>query len=130
MSKEDCTIRLWNYMTGKCELAREYFALDRASNSMKDAVKPLCSVAIHPSGYYMAAGFIDKVRMFHVLHNELREYINKDIRNCTNVMFSNTGQYFLCHDAKYLYVYSSFMMDNYIFKYKSPTPNLSHVQFS
>ena len=27
-SREDSTIRLWNYDTGTCELAREYFVLE------------------------------------------------------------------------------------------------------
>ena len=91
MSREDCTIRLWNYITGKCDLAREYFAFDKDSNKMRDSVKPLVSIAMHPSGYYLAAGFIDKVRVFHVLHNELREYASKDFKNCNNIIFSNNG---------------------------------------
>ena len=35
---------------------------------------PLLSVAFHPSGYYLAAGFRDKFRIFHVLRDELKSY--------------------------------------------------------
>lgn len=52
-SKEDCTIRLWNYKTFTCEMAREYFVTEHMQ--IREAAKPLISVAIHPSGYYMAA---------------------------------------------------------------------------
>jgi hypothetical protein len=41
------------------------------------------SVAFHPSGYYLAAGFIDKLRIFHILHSELRVYRELPIKNAT-----------------------------------------------
>ena len=91
MSKEDCTVRMWNYITGKCELAHSYTAFEKDSMKIRDSVKPLNSIAIHPSGFYMAIGFIDRVRIFHILHNELREYNSKDIKGCQNIAFSNTG---------------------------------------
>lgn len=64
-SREDSTIRLWNYKTFSCEMAREYFVLEDLA--IREAAKPLISVAMHPSGYYMAASFIDKIRIHHIL---------------------------------------------------------------
>jgi hypothetical protein len=42
-----------------CELAREYFVLE--DNSVRHQAKPLITVAIHPTGYQLAASFIDKI---------------------------------------------------------------------
>jgi len=55
-SKEDSTIRIWNYYTYTCELAREYYVMEDMAREM---AKPLHSVAIHPSGYLLAASFIN-----------------------------------------------------------------------
>lgn len=55
-------------------------------------MKPLLSVTLHPSGYYMAAGFVDKVRIMHILHEELLEFRTLEIKNCNKMKFSNGGQ--------------------------------------
>lgn len=73
-SQDDSTIRLWNYYTFKCDLTREYFA--HKEMMIVEAAKPLLTVAIHPSGYYIAAGFKDKIRIYHVLHDDLRIFRN------------------------------------------------------
>ena len=73
-SKDDCTIRFWNYYTGQCELQRSFIATDKDKGTIRDQVKPLLTVALHPSGYYMAAGFVSCVLVMHVLHNELKTY--------------------------------------------------------
>lgn len=49
------------------------------------------SVAFHPSGYLLAAGFYDKLRVFHVLHGELRVYKELVVKNCTQIKYSNGG---------------------------------------
>ena len=85
-SKEDSTIRLWNYKTFTCEMAREYFVLEEALKN--EAAKPLISVAMHPSGYYMAASFIDKIRLHHILNDEFKHYKNLDIKYCKLMKFS------------------------------------------
>ena len=95
-SREDSTIRIWNYLTNTCELAREYYVLD--DMTIKEAVKPLLTVAMHPSGYYMAAGFTDKIRIYHILHDELREFRNLEIKNCSQMRFSHGGQWFAAAD--------------------------------
>jgi hypothetical protein len=70
----------------RCELAREYYVLE--DMAIRDAAKPLISVAIHPSGYYLAASFIDRIRMYHILHDELRQYKNVELKNCSKMKFS------------------------------------------
>ena len=79
-SRDDSTVRIWNYMKYECDLAREYYVLE--DMAIREAAKPLISVAIHPSGYYLAVSFIDKVRLYHILHDELRHYKNLELKNC------------------------------------------------
>lgn len=85
-SRDDSTIRLWNYYSFSCELAREFYVNE--DMAIREAAKPLISVAMHPSGYYMAASFIDKIRVYHILHDELRHYKNVEIKNCSKMKFS------------------------------------------
>lgn len=56
-------------------------------------VDTLLSVAFHPTGYYIAAGFIDKVRLFHILKNELRLYRDLPVKSATLIRFSQGGQF-------------------------------------
>lgn len=48
-SRDDSTVRLWNYVSGQCELAREYYVLEDSHD--RPMAKPLITVAMHPSGY-------------------------------------------------------------------------------
>lgn len=43
---------------------------------------PLLCVSIHPNGYYLACGFVDKVRIYHLAHNDLRTYREIGLKNC------------------------------------------------
>ncbi len=100
-SKEDSSIRFWNYYTGQCELSRSYYGreLDPApTDKPREHAKLLLSLALHPSGYYLAAGYIDKVRVMHVLHDDLREFRILEIKNCTRMKFSNGGQFLALTD--------------------------------
>lgn len=64
-SKIDRSIRVWNYALDRCDLVKFY-------NSKNDPM--IECVALHPSGYYMAAGFVDRLKILHLVHNDLREY--------------------------------------------------------
>ncbi|EGR29862.1 WD repeat protein [Ichthyophthirius multifiliis] len=85
-SQKDSTIRIWNYVNFRCELARKFIT----DNNEKS---PLLSVAFHPSGYYLAAGFIDKFRVYHVLKDELKLFKEYPVKNATLLRFSSGGQY-------------------------------------
>ena len=108
-SKEDSTIRLWNYKTFACEMAREYYVLEDVN--IRETAKPLISAAIHPSGYYMTASFIDKIRFYHILHDEFKHYKNIDIRSCKHMKFSSGGHLFACMEGNELHIYDSYKIE-------------------
>jgi cilia- and flagella-associated protein 57 len=91
-SRDDSTVRLWNYKTGQCELAREYYVME--DNALRAQSKPLVAAAIHPSGYQLAISFIDKIWVHHILHDELRKLKSLEIKNATLLKYSRGGQYF------------------------------------
>lgn len=110
-SKEDSTIRIWNYKTYTCEMAREYFVQDGVS--IREVAKPLISVAIHPGGYCMAASFIDKIRIHQILHDEFKFYKSIDLKNVKMLKFSNGGHFFACVNPQdfNLNIYNAYTFD-------------------
>ena len=70
-SQNDSTIRVWNYRSFACKLLRMFYFKVKEEF---DCDRPLLTLAFHPSGYYMAVGCVDKLRVFHVLNAELRPY--------------------------------------------------------
>jgi WD40 repeat protein len=89
-------------------LAREYYVLE--DMAIRDAAKPLKSIAIHPSGYYLAASFIDKIRLYHILHDELRLYKTLEVKGCTLMRFNAGGNYFFVVDQKNVVIYNSYTL--------------------
>lgn len=126
-SQEDSTIRLWNYYTNKCELYREYFA--HKDMMVVEAAKPLLTVAIHPSGYYLAAGFKDKIRIYHVLHDDLRIFRNIERKFCSKIKFSNGGQWLACIVQKHIYIYRSYTLEC-VFSEKISSAHITDMKFT
>jgi WD40 repeat protein len=65
LSKTDSTIRVWNYESGDCELMKSYQFMLKEFEGTNQSY--LHSIALHPSGFYMAIGFNDKVKIYHLL---------------------------------------------------------------
>ena len=85
-------------MNYRCELASNFFIIFLIKNKKKGKFindnsekSPLLSVAFHPSGYYLAAGFIDKFRIYHVLKDELKPFKEYPVKNVTLLKFSTGG---------------------------------------
>ncbi len=99
-SQKDSSIRVWNYVNFRCQVAR-CFAIetgdgDHSTNAMVLPVNIthiLNCVAFHPSGYYLAAGFIDKLRFYYIMHNQFKEFRDVIIKNTTQLRFSNGGHF-------------------------------------
>jgi len=105
-SKEDSTIRLWNYITGQCELAREYYVLE--DKAVRNQARPLITIAMHPSGYQLAASFIDKIQIHHILHDGLRKLKSIDLRNCNLIKYSKGGNYFFAVEKSTITVFNAY----------------------
>ena len=87
--KSDSTIRIWNYLTFKCELVR-CLTLKRYNNT-QEAIRPL-SISFHPSGYLLAGGFNNQAIIWNVLIDDIRPYyVFANYKYCSKVRFSNSG---------------------------------------
>lgn len=79
-SPGDCNVRLWNYMTGSCEVAKAFFytksyeEYDANDNSGSEKIPALKTIAIHPCGYYMAVACITKILMTHILDEGMHTF--------------------------------------------------------
>lgn len=122
MSKQDNTIRVWNYHTGNCEIIQDYTKNVKYifSNSTSEHHTVLQSVAIHPMGFYLAIAQIDKVKVVHIMDSEFRDYREIDIKNCKQVKFSNGGHLLTCVDNKDINVFNFF---NYSRPHKMQSPS-------
>lgn len=73
-------VRIWNYETNKCEFA-------------KDFVEEAYSIALHPSGYMVAIGFADKLRLMVTMMDDLRLVKEFNVKRCRECQFSRGGQF-------------------------------------
>ena len=81
--EHDSSIRLWNYSAMRCDLAKQF--------QLPGNTHPLLTLSIHPSGYYLAASFTDKVRLFYILDDHLKIYQEVMQASISALNFSNRG---------------------------------------
>lgn len=86
-STYDNTIRLWNYSQNKSELIISF----NKPEDVRGESPPILSLALHPSGYYLAVGFSDRLEIFHICSEELRSFRKLMVRNATCLKFSRGG---------------------------------------
>ncbi|KAI8896953.1 quinon protein alcohol dehydrogenase-like superfamily, partial [Globomyces pollinis-pini] len=96
---QDRSIRIWNYMTGTCEMVK--FFNDEPQ-----------SVSLHPSGLYLLAGFGDKLRLMNILMDDLRPVREFSIRACKECVFSNGGHIFAAAHGNIVQIFSTWTFEN------------------
>ncbi len=97
-SGADRTVRIWNY-------------LDRTCDVVKSFPDDLFSVAIHPSGLHVLVGFSDKLRLFNVLLNELRQFQEFPVKSCRDVRFSHGGHMFAAVNLSNIVIYGTYTFE-------------------
>ncbi|XP_053484612.1 cilia- and flagella-associated protein 57 isoform X3 [Ictalurus furcatus] len=95
----DHSIRIWNYETGVLELYKEF-------------QEESYSVALHPSGLFILAGFSDKLRLMNLLIDDIRTFKEFTVRSCRECVFSHGGHMFAAVNGNVIHLYSSTTFDN------------------
>lgn len=91
----DKTIRVWNYLDKTCELCKAFN-------------EEAYSVAFHPSGFHLIAGFSDKLRLLNLLMEDMRTFKEIPIKACKEVRFANGGHYFAAVNNNAIQVYRTY----------------------
>ena len=94
-SGADNTIRVWNYV-------------DKVQELCKHFADTAFSVACHPSGLHMLAGFNDKLRYMNILLDDVRPMKEINIKNCRECRFAKGGHIFAAMNVKLIQVYNSY----------------------
>ena len=74
----DNTLRLWDFNKNTLVI-QKYFPED------------MLSVTIHPSGLHCAIGFTDRLRLYHILVDDLKMCLELPIKNCRESRFNEGG---------------------------------------
>ena len=97
--------------------------------SVRNQAKPLISIAMHPSGYQLAASFIDKIQIHHILHDGLRKLKSIDLRNAYIIKYSKGGSYFFAVEKQSIYIYNAYTLVQ-LKKLDFGTPKIFNLVFA
>ncbi|OXA41793.1 Cilia- and flagella-associated protein 57 [Folsomia candida] len=95
----DKFIRVWNFLAMTQEAQAEF-------------AEEIYCVTIHPMGLFVLAGMVDKIRMYTILMNDIRELREWPVRSCRELKFSNGGHYFAAANGNILQLYSTTTLEN------------------
>ena len=97
----DRSIKVWNYLTLELELSKEF----------EESVE---SVALHPTGNYVLAGFSDKLRLMNLLIDDIKTFREFQFKNSTSCCFSCGGHLLAAVSHNKIGVYSSVDFENIV----------------
>ncbi|XP_068598729.1 cilia- and flagella-associated protein 57 [Brachionichthys hirsutus] len=98
-SSLDRSVRIWNYETKTLELCKEF-------------QEEAHSVALHPTGFSVLVGFSDKLRLMHLLVDDIRTFQEFSVRGCRECAFSRGGHMFAAADGTVIHIYSVTSLEN------------------
>ena len=101
-STKDSSVKIWNYITGLSEYCSLIFSEEIQENKQILKNFSILSLALHPTGYYIAMSNEDMIWFFFVCFKQLTFYgtdqidcnkdkINEKRKNCHILKFSNGG---------------------------------------
>lgn len=91
---KDRTVRVWNPSEKKMDLMRSF------------EEEPI-SLSVHPSGVYVAVAFIDTIRIFSLLLEEIADVREISARGVNFIKYSKGGQYIASANGAVMQIYSA-----------------------
>eukprot|EP01105_Mastigella_eilhardi_P012781 TRINITY_DN2918_c0_g1_i4.p1 TRINITY_DN2918_c0_g1~~TRINITY_DN2918_c0_g1_i4.p1 ORF type:complete len:1229 (+),score=377.24 TRINITY_DN2918_c0_g1_i4:296-3688(+) len=95
----DLSIRIWNYKTNVVEV-------------LKTFTEEVYSVAIHPMGHHLVAGFQDQIKFFNILMDDIQSVFEFEVRGCREIRFNQGGNLFAAAQGFTIYVYSTYTLES------------------
>lgn len=92
---KDYSVRIWNTQDRKIEI-------------MKTFQEEPFSLALHPSGLYVAVGFTDKIKLMSVLLDDMSTTREFHIRSCSCMRFSAGGHLLACANGANVQIFSTY----------------------
>ena len=89
---KDNTLRLWNIQTHELELLKQFG-------------EEMFSLALHPNGLHIAIAFTDKLRIYHILVDDLRICMEVSIKGCRECRFGKGGHVLAAANGNSISVY-------------------------
>ena len=108
-SIKDQTVRIWDYISNKCVLTKSFVITDSSTNKITQ--EPLTCAALHPSGYYLAVGLQDQIKVLHLMHDDLRPFHVFDLKKTKKLKFSSGGHYLCAATDKNIFILSTYGLE-------------------
>lgn len=69
------------------------------------------SASLHPSGHQVLLGFSDKLRLFNILIDDVRQLTDFTLKSCRECRFAHGGQYFGAVCGPYIYIFNTYTFE-------------------
>ncbi|MES1901909.1 MAG: Cilia- and flagella-associated protein 57 [Paramarteilia canceri] len=91
---EDNIIRIWNYKTKSMDLVYKYENED------------VTNIDLHPNGLYLALSTLNRLKIYSITIDFLKEIKEIQVRGSTEIKFSQNGQYFAVASGSQIFIFS------------------------
>ena len=66
---------------------------------------------MHPSGNIALVGFSDRLRLYNVLMDDIRQIADMPVKACRACRFSHGGQYFAAVSGPHIYIFNTWTQE-------------------
>ena len=102
-STKDSSVKIWNYITGLSEYCSLIFSEEIQENKQILKNFNILSLAIHPTGYYLALSNEEMIWFFFICNKQLRFYGTEQIKTNDSNLNKKIGKRSNCHILKFSY---------------------------
>ena len=88
----DNTFRIWNFVKNTLDMQRSF-------------PEEMLAVALHPTGLHCVIGFTDRLRIYHILVDDLKMCLELAIKNCREVRFNHGGNLIAAVNGNSIFIY-------------------------